>query len=221
MWKPEVTLEFPLRGEWMALHTPAEKVPSHGTNYFAQRYAYDFVRSEPGRVKFLRPSLARQLFAAVRASDFYCWNEPVYSAGAGEVIEVGQGWPDREIVNAFWQLGRAILFPPAVRGRDFRPLAGNYVMILGEGGVAFYGHLRRGSVAVHVGQKLAAGELVGRVGNSGNSTMPHLHFHVMNGADPLTAQGVACAFRGYERLVNGDWMSENSGIPGRLERLRA
>ena len=205
----------------MAINTPAEKVPSHGTNHFGQRYAYDFTRSEPGEVKFLRPGIARQLFTIVDAADFYAWNEPVYNAGAGEVVEIGEGWPDRVTINALWQLGRVMLAPPQIRGRDFRPLAGNYVMILGNGGVAFYAHLRRGSVAVRVGQRVAEGELIGRVGNSGNTTMPHLHFHVMNGADPLTAQGVACAFRGYERHENGSWVEETQGVPGKLERIRS
>lgn len=205
----------------MAINTPAERVPSHGTNYFGQRYAYDFARSEPDDVKFLRPGMARQLLTIVDAADFHAWNEPVHSAAAGEVIEIGEGWPDRVTINALWQLGRVMLAQPQIKGRDFRPLAGNYVMILGDGGVAFYAHLRRGSVAVRVGQKVAEGDVIGRVGNSGNTTMPHLHFHVMNGADPLTAQGVACAFRGYERYENGSWVPENAGVPGRLERIRA
>lgn len=205
----------------MAINTPAEKIPSHGTNFFGQRYAYDFVRSEPGEVKLLRPSFARQLFTIVDAADFFAWNEPVYSAGAGEVIEIGEGWPDRVIINALWQIGRVMVAQPAIRGRDFRPLAGNYVMILGDGGVAFYAHLRRGSVAVRVGQKVAEGEVIGRVGNSGNTTMPHLHFHVMDNADPLKAQGVPCAFRDYERLVNDVWVEESNGVPGRLERIRS
>ena len=37
-------VDFPLRGEWRAVNTPAERVPSHGTDYFGQRYAYDFMR---------------------------------------------------------------------------------------------------------------------------------------------------------------------------------
>lgn len=39
-----IVVDFPLRGEWTAYHTPAEKVPSHGTDQLGQRYAYDFVR---------------------------------------------------------------------------------------------------------------------------------------------------------------------------------
>jgi hypothetical protein len=218
---PKVVLRLPLRGEWMAINTPAEKVPSHGTDYFGQRYAYDFVMSELDSVKFLRPSLARQLLTIVKASDFYAWDQPVHAAGAGEVIEVGEGWDDRETINGLWELGRVLAFPTDIEGRDYRPLAGNYVMVLGEGGVAFYAHLRKGSVTVRVGQKIVEGDIIGRVGNSGNTTMPHLHFHVMDGADPLTAVGVACAFRGYERLENGRWVKESEGVPGRLEHIRS
>ena len=46
-------IDFPLRGEWVAEATPAQRVPTHGTDLFGQRYAYDFVGVE-GRSKFLR-----------------------------------------------------------------------------------------------------------------------------------------------------------------------
>jgi murein DD-endopeptidase MepM/ murein hydrolase activator NlpD len=41
---PPIAVEFPLQGEWVAAHTPAERVPSHGTDQLGQRYAYDFLR---------------------------------------------------------------------------------------------------------------------------------------------------------------------------------
>jgi len=41
-----ITVEFPLRGDWTAGHTPAEKVPSHGVDLLGQTYAYDFLRVE-------------------------------------------------------------------------------------------------------------------------------------------------------------------------------
>ncbi len=62
-----ITVEFPLRGEWEAEHTLAEKVPSHGTDELAQTYAYDFVRIEKGRedLKFFRGSMLRYLLIGV------------------------------------------------------------------------------------------------------------------------------------------------------------
>jgi hypothetical protein len=219
-----VEVDFPLRGEWCATNTPAERVPSHGTNYFGQRYAFDFVRMDETNTWFY-PGEARQLLRhytrGIPASVFYCWDEPVHAAFAGRVAAVGDGWPDRKTVQALWEVVRVTFIPPANTAADHRPLAGNYVILEGEGVFAFYGHLRSGSVVVSPGQQLSSGEHIGNVGNSGNSTMPHLHFHLMDGVDPLTANGVPCAFCGYERWSGERWEPVTAGMPRPLERIRA
>ena len=50
-----------------------------------------------------------------------------------------------------------------------------------HGEYTVYGHLKHGSITVKVGQKVKAGQVIGRVGNSGSSTYPHLHFAMYNG----------------------------------------
>lgn len=219
-----VVVDFPLRGEWCATNTPAERVPSHGTDYFGQRYAYDFVRmdetctwSYPGNARIL----LRHFTTGLPASTFYCWDEPVHAAFPGRVAAAGDGWPDRTWVQALWELIRVSFAPPINSPEDHRPLAGNFVILEGDGVFAFYGHLRSGSVGVGPGDEVAAGRIIGNVGNSGNSTMPHLHFHLMNGADPLLAKGVPCAFRGYDRWAASEWHAVDAGMPGALERVRS
>ena len=70
-------------------------------------------------------------------------------------------------------------------------IGGNQVVIdHGNGEFSFYGHLQPGSVRVRVGQEVARGERIGAVGSSGNSTEPHLHFHVCNGPDPIMCAGI-------------------------------
>ena len=61
-----------------------------------------------------------------------------------------------------------------------------------------FAHLQPGSVSVAAGQRVRAGDLLGRVGHTGNSTSPHLHFQLMDSADLLQAHGIACAFTAYE-----------------------
>jgi hypothetical protein len=214
-------VDFPLRGEWRALNTPAKRVPSHGTDYFGQRYAYDFVRTDETGTRFHSGSLVLHLLGVVPAAAFLCWDEAIYSAFAGRVISVGDGWPDRMRVNALWELVRGTFLATGPRGTDYRPLAGNYVMVEGDAGVAMYVHLRNGSIRVSRGERIAAGAQFAAVGNSGNSTMPHLHFQLMDGADPLTARGLMCAFRGYERFVDGAWQDVERGVPGAMERVRS
>lgn len=218
-------VHFPLRGEWRALNTPAERVPSHGTDFFAQRYAFDFVQTDmsgtwyyPGQSR----NLLRHMTTGLPASRFFCWDKAVHSVSSGRVLTISDGWQDRSNVQWLWELLRSTVAPPRLKVLgDYRPLAGNYVMVEGADGVAFYAHLKAGSIRVHAGQQLFGGEILGTVGNSGNSTMPHLHFHLMDGPDPMTAKGVPCAFRTYERWVDGSWNTVDRGIPGSLERVRA
>lgn len=214
-------MDFPLRGEWRAINTPAERVPSHGTDYFGQRYAYDFSRLDAQGTRFQPGSLLRQITVGVPASRFFCWDQPIQAAFTGRVVAVGDDWPDREHISGLWELARSTFFGARPKGRDYRPLAGNFVIVEGAPGVALYAHLRRGSIGVREGETVVAGELMGAVGNSGNSTMPHLHFHLMDGPDPLIASGLPCAFRRYERFVKDSWIPVDVGVPSRLERIRS
>src|SRR5690606_30765550 len=77
------------------------------------------------------------------------------------------------------------------------PLAqadGNSVILdLGGGRFALYAHLQPGSLRVKPGERVRRGQVLGLVGNSGNSVAPHLHFHVMDGPSPLDANGLPYA----------------------------
>ena len=218
-------VDFPLRGEWRAVNTPADRVPSHGTDYFAQRYAIDFVRMDESGTWYYpggSGALLRHLTTGLAASSFFAWDQPVHAAFGGRVHSLGDGWPDRARVRWLWELVRPqVSEPGAVERGDYRPLAGNHVIVEGDRGVALYAHLREGSIRVRAGQPVAAGDVLGTVGNSGNSTMPHLHFHLMDGTDPLAARALPCAFRGYERWADDRWQPVDRGVPGGLERVRA
>lgn len=217
-------IDFPLRGEWRALNTPAERVPSHGTDFFAQRYAIDFVQMDPTGTWYYPgevPALLAHATKGLAASRFHCWGQPVHSAFAGRVLAARDDWPDRARVQLAWELLRVTFAPPGrIDAQDYRPLAGNHVLVEGAAGVALYAHLQRGSARVRAGQRIAAGDVLGLVGNSGNSTMPHLHFHLMDGPDPLTAKGLPCAFA-YERWTDTGWEPVTRGVPGTLERIRS
>src|SRR3954471_18618605 len=76
--------------------------------------------------------------------------------------------------------------------------AATYVVVdIGGGRFAFYAHLQPGSLKVHVGDRVRAGQVLGLVGNSGNTDFPHLHFHVMNGPSPLASDGLPFEFRSF------------------------
>jgi hypothetical protein len=160
----------------MALRTPAAGVPTHGTDFLGQRFAYDFVRPGLRRwTPFGAPALLHALaFAPV--TSFAAWDAPVHAAAAGRVVVAADGYRDRSWLNAFWDLGRLRLAhrirPVRITADDWRPLAGNYLLIEGEGGVTFYAHLRNGSLRVRQGDRVAAGDLIATVGHSGSRACP-------------------------------------------------
>src|SRR4029079_9602381 len=75
---------------------------------------------------------------------------------------------------------------------------GNFVVLqVADGVYAFYAHLKPGSVDVQVGDRLTKGEMIGRTGNSGSSTGPHLHFQMMDRPSALVADGIPYVFDRY------------------------
>src|SRR4029453_12617302 len=82
-------------------------------------------------------------------------------------------------------------------------LLGNHVIMRRGDLIAAFAHLVPGSVAVAPGQGVRNGELLGRVGHTGNSTAPHLHFQLMDSLDPMHASGVPCAFHPYDVMRYG------------------
>jgi murein DD-endopeptidase MepM/ murein hydrolase activator NlpD len=82
------------------------------------------------------------------------------------------------------------------------------ILDLGEGEFAVLAHLKNGSVRVAKGQRVERGAEIGRCGNSGNTTEPHLHFHLQDGAKFGTAEGLPAFFTDYvadgERIAHGE-----------------
>lgn len=71
---------------------------------------------------------------------------------------------------------------------------GNYVSLdLGGGRYVFYEHLKTGSITVKPGQAVHRGEVIGRLGYTGETTGPHLHMHVADANLPLDAEGMPYA----------------------------
>ncbi|HET6552673.1 MAG TPA: M23 family metallopeptidase [Dyella sp.] len=79
--------------------------------------------------------------------------------------------------------------------------AGNYVSLdLGDGRFAFYEHLRPGSITVKAGQHVRRGQVIGQLGFTGESTGPHLHFHIADRDAPLDAEGLPYVLQDFRQL---------------------
>jgi len=223
-----VVVDFPLRGDWTVERTPAHRVPSHGTDGFGQRYAYDFIRTDERAGVHPHPGgrLRRALIGG-RTREWYAWGQPVHAALGGHVIGAVDGVTERRwlhpVVEAWNVLRNTIEFGHAARRErrlDPARLAGNHVIIGSSETFALYAHLAPGSVTVHEGDSVVAGQPLGRVGHTGNSTAPHLHFQLMDRADAFTANGVRCAFAAYLVRRGDGWEQVVRGEPARWQRIR-
>jgi hypothetical protein len=192
---------MPVTGRWKALNSPADKVPSHGTRAYGQTYAIDIV-AEPdsgGRPVFGWWPLVR------RSEAFPAFGADVLAVADATVVRVDDGQRDHLSRTSWLALGYFFLVEGIVRSLGgARRVIGNHVILdLGDGTYALYAHLRRGSLTVRPGDRVRTGQLLGRCGNSGNSTEPHLHFQLMDGACPDTAHGTPFTWRGVGVPCNG------------------
>jgi murein DD-endopeptidase MepM/ murein hydrolase activator NlpD len=224
-----VVVDFPLRGQtWMAVTTPATRVPSHGTDLLGQRYAYDLLKVDERKgVNFHPTTQLRGLFRGGATRDCYAWGAPIHAPFEGEVVAASDGMAEREWIHPLKEMGRAMRNAATFTPEKIPEILGNHVVLraaVADGGGAVYAgfaHLTPGSVSVAEGQHVASGDLLGRVGHTGNSTSPHLHFQLMDSPDLMTARGIPCAFREYEVQRDGEWVLVVNGIPGQRDRIRS
>ncbi len=190
-------LHFPLRGAWWAING-SDWSDLHKQEVFSQTYAMDFVKLGPDNQNFCNGGLT--------LADHYSWDQPVYATAGGKVAYVTYDMPDI-------QPG----VPPDERmfRDDPRRLLGNAVAIShANGEFSYYGTLQQLSIAVNEGEMIRRGTLIGRVGNSGNSPGPHLHFHLMEGPNPFIDQGLPLKFSHFS--AGGQFFDLPTTIPTRM-----
>lgn len=171
----------PFEGQWYVLNGGSTKVDSHSWYLLSQRYAYDFIRPP-------RPE-DRNTESLTRLEDYPAFDAAVVSPGTGVVIRVRDGTPD-----SLWIGRKSGWIPPR-----FVDLRGNHVVIrLNEGHFTAYAllaHLKKDSIVVRKGQRVSIGDPIGRCGNSGFTTEPHIHFHLQDSRYLYWAIGLPVRFR--------------------------
>ncbi len=149
-----VTATSPVVGEWFALQAGRNPATNHHRLIRSQAFAADLVQVVDGRT-YHGPR--------ERLASYAAYDEPVTAPVAGRVVHVVRDLEDSQIGD-----------------RDPEHPAGNHVVIeLRRGIYVLLAHLKSGSVEVRTGQAVQAGDLLGRIGNSGNSSEPHLHLQAM------------------------------------------
>jgi hypothetical protein len=192
---PTVDLAYPFEGgRWLTQNSPANRVPSHGTTLFATSYAIDFVPVDKGGRT--APITLGSLLRSEPAERFPGFGRPIFAPVHGVVVGAHQTAPDHGSFRGLPSVGYA-LTQRRRAAEGWVALAGNHVMIeTRDGPVVAVCHLQHRSVQVQVGQHVRVGEMLGRCGNSGNSTEPHVHLQAVDRPDVLRASAVPITFGG-------------------------
>lgn len=136
--------------------------------------------------------------------DYYTYGAEVLAAGDGVVVHVRDDIPDYGIGGS---PSRETL------EKDGDVITGNLVVIEhGEGEYSLSCHMQAGSVPVKVGDRVRAGESIGRVRNSGHSQIPHVRFNLMGGPRWLEAKGLPALF--HQLRENTELPAARAACPG-------
>ncbi len=149
--------------------------PLNGALDAPERFAIDYVQLDAQDRLFVGP--------IDELSSWPYYGAEIHAVAAGKVVAVVDDLPQQK--------------PGAnPTGLPVDEYGGNHVVQdIGNGHYAFYAHLQTGDgVKVKVGDELSTGDVVGLLGNSGNTDSPHLHFHIMDGPDPLASNGLPFVF---------------------------
>lgn len=178
-YQQKTRLIFPLRGDFLVVTGHATAPQGHEER--SQVYAYDIVG--------LGPHLELLSGDGSRNTDFVGFGKEVIAPAGGVVAYARNDVPDNSSTgNQDFDKLLALPDPPWGVG-------GNCVVIdHGDGEWSFLAHMQQGSVAVKTGDRVVQGQLLGKLGNSGATTGPHLHYHLMDGPRILVSDGLPARF---------------------------
>lgn len=185
---PPLNLDPPVRpGTWYSsesccgnTHHRRGLAPINGRFYVPQRFAIDWYRvGRQGQTWEGDPT---------RLASYLSYRQPVVASAGGRVVEVQDGIPDNR--------------PPATPPiPPIENTVGNHVTVqVAPGRYLLYAHMKPGSLRVREGDHVDGGQVLGLIGNSGNSTTPHLHFQVMTTAEFFPTDSPPFTFRQFRVL---------------------
>ena len=188
-------LILPFKGEWTVFWGGDTKELNYHVVSKAQKNAFDFVIKDEEGKSFKTDGATNE--------DYYAFGQEVIAPCDGEVVLVVDGIKDNK---------------PGELNPIYVP--GNSVILKTENNeYLFFAHFKQHTIKVKQGQKVEQGELLGLCGNSGNSSEPHIHFHIQNVEDINIATGVKCYFE--KILVNGTIKTDYSPIKGeKIEEVK-
>lgn len=198
----KISYQLPFKGEWTVVNGGCEKELSHSWGIPTQRYAYDFLRMDDNGKTYQGDQ--------AELTSYACYDQNVCAPADGIVVAIGNDCEDEKpFVDEMAQ----------AMAKDIR---GNYLLIKHtDKEYGFIGHLKPQSILVEIGQRVRQGEIIARCGNSGNTSEPHIHFHLQDGIGFFTSAGIPIAFHnitiasqpGYEHYDKRTVALQNSASP--------
>jgi murein DD-endopeptidase MepM/ murein hydrolase activator NlpD len=179
-------LQLPFKGEWTVVWGGDTKELNYHVESEAQKNAFDMViKNEKGN-SYKTDGITNE--------DYYAFGKELLAPCDGEIVLVVDGVKDNipGVSNPIYVPGNTVV----VKTKNHEYL--------------FFAHFKQHSIVVKQGQKVMQGQLLGLCGNSGNSSEPHLHFHIQNVEDMNIATGVKCYFE--KIMVNGIIKNDYSPI---------
>jgi hypothetical protein len=150
-----------------------------GNQVVPQRFAIDWMRLDQQHRAWVGDP--------ARLSSYLSYGQPLIAAAGGRVVEALDRFSD--------QVPPDNPTPPT-----FVDLPGNHVTLrVGRGIYLIYAHMKPGSVRVRVGERVRRGQVLGKLGNSGNSATPHLHLQAQT-TRSFASDGLPFVFRGFRFL---------------------
>lgn len=190
-YKTKTNLKLPFNDMWFVFwggRTANENYHSASAN---QRFAYDFLKISE-----------RKSFSGIgeRNEDYYCFSTPILSPGSGTIIATESQIEDN--------------IPGEMNSNQ--PLGNHVIIDHGNGEFSFMAHLKKETLLVNIGDSVLQGQQIGQCGNSGNSSEPHLHYHMQNSSVFGEGDGQPAQFKDY--IANG--VEIKSGEPVRGQNIR-
>jgi murein DD-endopeptidase MepM/ murein hydrolase activator NlpD len=171
-YQTKSNLRLPFDGEWFVFWGGRTVAQNYHAAFPDQRFAYDFVVVQNGKT---------HQGEGTANEDYFCYGLDIVASAAGVVVVAVDGIADQT---------------PGEMNAE-QPL-GNYVILDHQNGeFSFLAHLQQGSVAVRKGAEVKAGDALGHCGNSGNSSEPHLHYHLQTTAVSFAGEGLPAQFQNY------------------------
>lgn len=172
-----VNYRLPFNGTYTVVNGGINRKSSHSWSIQTQRYAYDFIMLDQEGHSHKNDGTS--------VSDYYCYGQPILAPADGRVIEVENHYKDSRVFGN----GQVDCTAKDIRG--------NYILIQhAKKEYSLLAHLKSKSINVTVGETVSAGQVIALCGNSGNTSEPHLHFHLQDTPDFYSSSGLPIYFYG-------------------------